>query len=86
MADLSEVERAVLTSLTNLAFYAQDLAKLFHAFYRDCRVLPGKDDDVAEDAAPETEAVPSEARPPGRNQIGLGPRLASTPESMTAGS
>ncbi len=61
MADLSEViERAVLDLAPhNLAFYAQDLAKLFHAFYRDCRVLPGREDDgAAEDAAaPETEVT-----------------------------
>ncbi len=68
MADLSEViERAVLDLAPhNLAFYAQDLAKLFHAFYRDCRVLPGREDDAAgEDAAaPETEVTAelSEAR------------------------
>ncbi len=68
VADLSEViERAVLDLAPhNLAFYAQDLAKLFHAFYRDCRVLPGREDDAAgEDvAAPETEVTAelSEAR------------------------
>lgn len=59
MADLSEViERAALDLAPhNLAFYAQDLAKLFHAFYRDCRVLPGREDDAAGEgaAAPEAE-------------------------------
>jgi len=68
MADLSEViERAALDLAPhNLAFYAQDLAKLFHAFYRDCRVLPGREDDATgeDTAAPETEVTAelSEAR------------------------
>ncbi len=68
MADLSEViERATLDLAPhNLAFYAQDLAKLFHAFYRDCRVLPGREDDAAGEGtvAAETEVTAelSEAR------------------------
>jgi arginyl-tRNA synthetase len=41
MAELSEViERAALQLAPhNLAFYLQDLAATFHAFYRDCRVV-----------------------------------------------
>ncbi len=41
MAELPEVIEKAATQLAphHLAFYAQDLAGTFHAFYRDCRVL-----------------------------------------------
>ncbi len=41
MAELSEVIEKAATQLAphHLAFYAQDLAGTFHAFYRDCRVI-----------------------------------------------
>jgi arginyl-tRNA synthetase len=41
MAELPEViEKAGLQLATHhLAFYAQELATSFHAFYRDCRVI-----------------------------------------------
>jgi arginyl-tRNA synthetase len=41
MAELPEVIEKAATQLTphGLAFYAMDLAGVFHAFYRDCRVV-----------------------------------------------
>lgn len=41
MADLPEVIEKAASQLAphTLAFYAQDLASTFHAFYRDCRVV-----------------------------------------------
>ncbi len=41
IAELPEIveKAAVQLAPHNLAFYAQELAAVFHAFYRDCRVL-----------------------------------------------
>ncbi len=49
MLDLEEViEHAALTCAPhNLAFYALDLARIFHEFYRDCPVISGEQDDPA---------------------------------------
>ncbi len=48
MAELPEViEKAVLQLAPHtLAFYAQELAATFHAFYRDCRVVSSDPADV----------------------------------------
>ncbi len=48
MSDLPEViEKAALQLAPhNLAFYAQELASVFHAFYRDCRVVSSDPADV----------------------------------------
>ncbi len=47
--DLSEViEKAVLGCAPhNLAFYAMELASVFHAFYRDCRVISAEPAEAA---------------------------------------
>ena len=49
MAELSEViEKAALGGAPHhLAFYAMELASVFHAFYRDCRVISTEPDDAA---------------------------------------
>ncbi len=48
IADLPEVveKAAVQLAPHHLAFYAQELAAVFHAFYRDCRVLSSDPADV----------------------------------------
>ena len=49
IAELSEVidKAAVQLAPHGLAFYAMDLAGVFHAFYRDCRVLSSDPADAA---------------------------------------
>ena len=49
MAELSEViEKAALQLAPHhLAFYAMDLAGIFHAFYRDCRVISSEPAEAA---------------------------------------
>ncbi len=48
MLRLEEVIDMAVANLEphHLPFYAQDLASLFHQFYRDCRVLPGGAEDL----------------------------------------
>jgi len=49
IAELSEVidKAAVQLAPHGLAFYAMDLAGVFHAFYRDCRVISSDPADAA---------------------------------------
>jgi arginyl-tRNA synthetase len=49
MAELPEVieKAAIQLAPHHLAFYAQDLASIFHAFYRDCRVVSVDPADAA---------------------------------------
>ena len=49
MLELPEIIEKAATAYAphHLAFYAQDLAGVFHAFYRDCRVIS---QDPAEEA------------------------------------
>ncbi len=48
MLRLEEVIEMAVAHLEphHLPFYAQNLASLFHQFYRDCRVLPNSDEDL----------------------------------------
>jgi len=48
MLKLEEIIDLCVSNLAphHLPFYAMDLASLFHALYRDCRVLPGSPEDM----------------------------------------
>ena len=48
MLKLEEIIDLCVSNLAphHLPFYAMDLASLFHALYRDCRVLPGSSEDM----------------------------------------
>jgi arginyl-tRNA synthetase len=48
MLELPEVVALAAENLAphHLAYYAQDLAASFHAFYRDCRVVSSEPDDA----------------------------------------
>ena len=48
MLRLEDVIEMAVSNLEphHLPFYTQELASLFHQFYRDCRVLPGSDEDI----------------------------------------
>ena len=53
MLRLEEVVEMAVTHLEphHLPFYAQNLASLFHQFYRDCRVLPNSEEDLPKSKA-----------------------------------